>query len=221
MVFYRQTPYETRYVNIMDKAAKAGEDPISALTATLAPLTLRDPQRATKLRELAEAGYRRRCENRLKAASILRGECQICCRPIGYEVGVLAHHGYTRRQGWQTPSCFGARHIPYSEGCDALIGYIDWVRGMRAQRLQSVYNWLTDPPATVTRVITFSPYKSVEFARPPEFDAEQTMTSFSRFDADYNVEFRSTVRGWQREAQDMLSEIRRCQKRLDAWRPPE
>ena len=50
-----------------------------------------------------------------------RHECQICGRQIKAKNGKIAHHGY-QRPGWgyQTSSCAGARHVPYSKGHDAL-----------------------------------------------------------------------------------------------------
>jgi len=47
--------------------------------------------------------------------------CQICGRDIKAKKGVIAHHGYRRPgDGWQTGSCFGARHVPYEQGSDAI-----------------------------------------------------------------------------------------------------
>lgn len=40
--------------------------------------------------------------------------CQCCARPIFAETGAIAHHGYERPgDGYQTPSCMGARHLPF------------------------------------------------------------------------------------------------------------
>jgi hypothetical protein len=40
--------------------------------------------------------------------------CQCCGRQIFAETGLIAHHGY-QRPGWgyQTPSCMGAKHLPF------------------------------------------------------------------------------------------------------------
>lgn len=47
--------------------------------------------------------------------------CQCCGRAIEARRGVIADHGYRRPgQGWQTPSCYGARAVPFELGHDAL-----------------------------------------------------------------------------------------------------
>lgn len=61
--------------------------------------------------------------------------CQVCGRPIFAETGVIAHHGYTRPgDGWQTPSCWGARELPFEVSRDALGRYIAYVAGYLARR---------------------------------------------------------------------------------------
>lgn len=51
--------------------------------------------------------------------------CQICGRPIFAETGVIAHHGYRRPyEGYQTKSCYGARHLPFEKSRDILGEYI-------------------------------------------------------------------------------------------------
>jgi hypothetical protein len=40
--------------------------------------------------------------------------CQCCGRAIFAETGSIAHHGYQRPgDGWQTASCWGAKHLPF------------------------------------------------------------------------------------------------------------
>lgn len=47
--------------------------------------------------------------------TMLVGLCQCCGRQIGATTGAIAHHGYTRQDGWQTRSCAGARYLPLEE----------------------------------------------------------------------------------------------------------
>lgn len=65
--------------------------------------------------------------------------CQICGRPIFAETGVIAHHGYRRPfEGYQTASCFGARHLPFEKSRDRLGEWIDLVTTWANQaRIQS------------------------------------------------------------------------------------
>lgn len=64
--------------------------------------------------------------------------CQICGREIFAETGVIAHHGY-HRPGWgiQTPSCEGARELPFEVSRSVLAAHIDqqeWaLEALRAQ----------------------------------------------------------------------------------------
>lgn len=57
-----------------------------------------------------------------------RKHCQICERAILARTGLIAHHGYERPGGgWQTPSCFGARQLPYEEDREAIPNFIAWL----------------------------------------------------------------------------------------------
>jgi hypothetical protein len=88
-----------------------------------------------------------------KAAEPKRDKtCQVCGAAILDNTGVIAHHGYTRPQGWhsQTSSCLGARYVAYQHSCDRLkevaADLTRWVAdtaGVRAS-LDS------DPPAQIT-----------------------------------------------------------------------
>lgn len=47
--------------------------------------------------------------------------CQCCARQIFAELGTIAHHGYERPgDGWQTPSCMGAKYLPFEVSRDRL-----------------------------------------------------------------------------------------------------
>jgi len=60
--------------------------------------------------------------------------CQCCNRPIHAARGTIAHHGYTRPgDGWQTPSCFGAKHLPWEVSRDQVLVLIDHLKGILAR----------------------------------------------------------------------------------------
>lgn len=72
--------------------------------------------------------------------NMLPTSCQICGRTIKAKQGLIAHHGYTRPgMGFQTPSCYGARRLPYehTQGYDAILGAIagltDWAATLVAR----------------------------------------------------------------------------------------
>lgn len=47
--------------------------------------------------------------------------CQCCARRYLANTGTMAHHGYQRPGGgWQTASCYGAKHLPFEASRDAL-----------------------------------------------------------------------------------------------------
>lgn len=50
--------------------------------------------------------------------------CQVCGRQIEANTGKIALHGYTRKRGWQTASCGGAKYLPYEKSWLALPGVI-------------------------------------------------------------------------------------------------
>ena len=55
--------------------------------------------------------------------------CQCCGRAIHAALGKIAHHGYTRPgYGWQTPSCFGAKRLPWEADRSAVKDLIDHLK---------------------------------------------------------------------------------------------
>ena len=61
--------------------------------------------------------------------------CQCCGRAILAETGLIAHHGYERPyEGYQTASCFGARHLPFEVSRDRLGQEIELVKSQLAER---------------------------------------------------------------------------------------
>lgn len=72
--------------------------------------------------------------------------CQICGRLIQAKTGLIAHHGYTRKHGWQTASCFGARYRPYEVACDALPSAIESISQFIDRTEAALQEHLTNPP---------------------------------------------------------------------------
>lgn len=62
--------------------------------------------------------------------------CQCCASKILANKGVIAHHGYQRPGiGWQTSSCFGARHLPFEVDRETL-GLL--IKNLKARRVNMV-----------------------------------------------------------------------------------
>lgn len=58
--------------------------------------------------------------------------CQICGRKILANTGTIAHHGYERPyDGWQTSSCYGAKHLPFESDSKVLVQYITMLEGVQ------------------------------------------------------------------------------------------
>jgi hypothetical protein len=67
--------------------------------------------------------------------------CQICARPILAKTGLIAHHGYERpswNSGYQSPSCYGARKLPYEQDRTAIAEYVTRYTGPTLGRLQKL-----------------------------------------------------------------------------------
>lgn len=81
-------------------------------------------QRAAYAKAKEDAAAKVAAEKARKAR--LSKTCQVCERRIFAELGVIAHHGYERPGGgMQTPSCYGARELPYEAGRDALGRFLE------------------------------------------------------------------------------------------------
>jgi hypothetical protein len=65
-----------------------------------------------------ETEFNAQAKIRREAASMT---CQCCWRKFLANTGKMAHHGYQRPgDGWQTASCYGARHLPFEADRDTL-----------------------------------------------------------------------------------------------------
>lgn len=73
--------------------------------------------------------------------------CQICEREIKNGFGLIAHHGFERKGGWQTTSCIGAREKSYEESRDiipkAISGINAWIE-LQTRVLEKVQSGTID-----------------------------------------------------------------------------
>jgi hypothetical protein len=95
-------------------------------------------------------------------------ECQVCARQIMAKNGIIAHHGYKRPvTGWQTESCFGARHLPYAESRDQLPPAIESVEAA----IERERTYLAKVQAgTVALPSYFGRYKPTKYGKPYMID---------------------------------------------------
>lgn len=151
--------------------------------------------------------------------------CQICEREIKANTGVIAHHGYRRPDrgsGWQTDSCWGARHLPYEKSCDQIqpcIDHIDYYVENQEKRLKEM---LKNPPLTLTRVSMMWTREPKVYGKPEGFDPKSCMErgSFSGGMA-YEYEFYTMYKDIERSVKEGKRDIKRLKARLAAWVAPK
>lgn len=146
--------------------------------------------------------------------------CQICERMIKATTGVIAHHGYQRpyQQGWQTSSCFGARHLPYEVSCDAIQPCIDHIKQYVEAMQRNLTEWLAFPPEKFTPMPHYIGHKPTESTRPEGFDAKANMERGS-WSGGYEYEHAARAKFYTREIEGSKKDIARLTKRLNSWKP--
>jgi hypothetical protein len=144
--------------------------------------------------------------------------CQICGRSIKSSSGVIAHHGYKRPgDGWQTASCFGARHLPYEISCDAIPQAIEKVRKFITSQSNRLLNFIANPPETLTINKRYPQRGTEEVSRPINFDP----------DKDHCYSMRQVYElAYQREKYQIETSIKHAKNdlaylldRLSSWTP--
>lgn len=102
-------PYAARFPHQVTQADRAAKLRATIKAAALVPKKPSEKRAAADAKREAEAKT-----------------CQVCGRSIFAETGKIAHHGYQRPgDGYQTPSCFGARHLPFEADRSVLKEYIE------------------------------------------------------------------------------------------------
>jgi hypothetical protein len=97
--------------------------------------------------------------------------CQICGRPIQSKKGLIAHHGYQRpSDGWQTPSCFGARYLPYEKSRDRIPEAIEILKGQIESNKLRIQN-IKDKKVSIYRLKRYDELIGKEIKpEDPEYD---------------------------------------------------
>lgn len=143
--------------------------------------------------------------------------CQICEREIKANTGLIAHHGYQRPQfaHYQTRSCFGARHRPYEESCDALQPYIDMLADWHA-RVEGNLAKLRAGPAEMTHLSRDGSGKMIVVPRPDGFDSATAKPGY--LPRSYVTLWRHKVAEVEYELRYIAAEQKRATVRFAAWR---
>lgn len=143
--------------------------------------------------------------------------CQICEREIKASTGVIAHHGYTRPgEGWQTSSCWGARHLPYEKSCDQIPLCMEFIKAFIVERSLFIESMMKYPPQSISR---FRFHKEETLQRPADFDAEENLKKMSYgYGEGYQMEHRSRVSDSRRQIKNSEHDLDRLAKRLADWK---
>jgi hypothetical protein len=145
--------------------------------------------------------------------------CQICESGIKANTGVIAHHGYQRPgQGWQTSSCFGARHVPYETGCDALPPAIERCSNFIEAQKKHLEDFTHNPPATLTRYGRGLGHKDEVFERPEGYVYNEQHGSFN-YNEKYALQHHNAIYHIKKNIEHAERDLPRLEKRLADWKP--
>lgn len=154
--------------------------------------------------------------------------CQICGRAIFAETGVIAHHGYQRFSGWQSQSCFGARHLPYEKDRNVLR---EWI-GMIERDIDSRRQLFAD--VTGEKAPTIFTWTDYNRGRDEKHSEALTRHGWPWFIACYRQKYperrwnlpasfdevkQSYVKQIGHDIDQLEAEHRAQQKRYDEWKP--
>lgn len=153
--------------------------------------------------------------------------CQICEREIKAKNGIIAHHGYQRPDrgsGWQTSSCWGARHEPYEVSCDQMQPYIDSVVSYVENQKLINKGLIENPPETIMENSMYARKEPKIYKRPENFDSKKNVDEDAynyRGSWSYENEHYSLFRLHKREIDGGNREIKRMETRLANWKKHE
>ena len=161
----------------------------------------------------------------LKAArAAVAQTCQICGRPILAETGVIAHHGYQRPgEGWQTSSCFGARHLPFEVSRDRLGEYIAMIQTQLAGLFRT-HTAVTNDESEIRVTYRDKKFETESFwASITNFDAQAAehapKARFGRLDhATYALAKAAHLARMAQQIKDTAQHLKDQQARFDGWR---
>lgn len=144
--------------------------------------------------------------------------CQICGRAHKSKLGLIAHHGYKRphQQGWQTASCYGARHLPYEVSCDVIPLAITSCQAHIDNVTEALAEWIANPPATIER--SGKNIRTQTFTRPESFDVNKRYYGYA--DGAYEMWFKNRKYRMQQDIDASKETVNYLQARLANWKAP-
>lgn len=142
--------------------------------------------------------------------------CQICGRPIKSASGLIAHHGYKRPgDGWQTSSCYGARHLPYEVSRDLIPEVIANISEWKANTQKRLADFITSPPS---ELIFTNRHEQVKVVKPETF----TVDGYRSYrPMAYDTIYHSRKYEMELAIKSAEQQIEFLQERYDDWKKPE
>lgn len=143
--------------------------------------------------------------------------CQVCGREIKANTGLIAHHGYKRSWGWQTPSCEGARYVPYEVSCERLREVAGMVKRFITSEEEGLAAFLATPPPTITveeRRSSYVSAKEVTYTKPENFDKDRYYSCIPR---TYENAYSQKISIYERTIKAAKMDFATMEKRLQNW----
>jgi len=147
--------------------------------------------------------------------------CQICERIIKSKTGVIAHHGYTRPDrgsGWQTASCWGARHLPYEKSCDQIQPCIDHINQYIKNQQELNKELIENPPEKIGESYISTMRERKYYDRPEGFDGAKNVEDDEQLYQTYQYEHKSLWKGHKYQIKTSKEDVVRLTKRLANWK---
>ncbi len=191
-------------------------------------LQRKDPAEYERLMAVRAENARKRAEAK---ASMVTGTCQICGRTIGAETGKIAHHGYKRPgEGWQTPSCMGARFLPYEQSRERIPVVVDMAKSALVSQ-ESGLATLLALPAEFRILLDYSGRPLVEpkvVAKPEYFTCVTQLDEATSYGwhmkyriGTYEQILSERISRAAKGIRDTKETITYLERRYDAWVPPK
>lgn len=144
--------------------------------------------------------------------------CQVCGRKIKAKSGLIAHHGYQRRYGWQSASCDGARFVPYEVSCDRLKEVAGWLERFIERKEQEYNAFIAERPAKLTVMEDTTAYfkgREVIYERPEVYNEyrENRPRTYECAYAQQRCEYERTIKYAK-------SDIAIMRRRIQEWKAP-
>jgi hypothetical protein len=162
--------------------------------------------------------------------------CQCCGRRFLANTGLMAHHGYQRPGGgWQTASCYGARHLPFEVSRDTLGDMIMALETHRDRLLVTrqemvdekhpltvSYEDYSQPKAwSILRNRHAHPEVTVEFTRETfavQMEVHKIgLTRYGRSVGSFDDRKAADIAGRDGQIKRVRADIHDSQRRFDGW----